>query len=81
VASGLESRAAVEHVEAQATVVKRSGSSDADLALLLLLVVGLNPAYLAHRIVPIHDTFYNFANFHVFLERVLLPPRPAHWYP
>jgi hypothetical protein len=56
----------VEHVEAQATVVKRSGSSDADLALLLLLVVGLNPAYLAHRIVPIHDTFYNFANFHVF---------------
>jgi len=38
-------------------LVKRCGALDADSALILLLVSGLNLPYLADRIGPIHDTF------------------------
>jgi hypothetical protein len=81
VSIGWESREEVEHVEAQATLVKRSGAFDADLALVLLLVIGLNLPYLAHRVVPIHDTFYNFASFHIFYSEFFFHGDLASWYP
>jgi len=61
--------------------VKRSTAFDLDLAIVLVLLVGLNLPYLSDRIIPLHDTFYNFANFHIFYSEFFFHGDLARWYP
>lgn len=52
-----------------------------DLLLLCALVVGLNLPQLRPAIVPINDTFYTFANFHVFYSELVTHGGLARWLP
>jgi hypothetical protein len=61
--------------------VKRSSALDLRLALVLLFLLALNLPYFDGRLVPIHDTFYNFANFHVFYSEFSSHGVLASWYP
>jgi len=63
------------------TARKRPGALDLDLALGLGFVVALNLPLLASRVVPIHDTFYNFANFQIFYSEFFLRGGLASWFP
>jgi len=63
------------------TARERSGAFDLDLALVLGFVVALNLPLLASRVVPIHDTFYNFANFQIFYSELFLHGDLASWFP
>jgi len=60
---------------------KRFASLDLGLALPLAFAVALNLPWLARRIVPIHDTFYNFEDFHVFYSHLFYHARLAAWIP
>jgi hypothetical protein len=57
------------------------GSIDVDLLLLLLLVVAFDVPQLGAGVVPINDSFYNFANFHVFYRELLFHGTRAAWLP
>jgi len=59
----------------------RSASLDVDLLLLLLLVVAFNLPQLSSRVVPINDTFYNFANFQIFYSELFFHGDLARWLP
>ncbi len=59
----------------------RRASFDLRLALLLLIVAALNLPYLPDRVVPVHDTFYNFANFHIFYSELFFHGDLPRWYP
>jgi hypothetical protein len=61
--------------------VKRSSALDLRLALALGFLVALNLPYFDPHVVPIHDTFYNFANFHVFYGELFSHGDLASWYP
>ena len=63
------------------TVRERLLALDLDLALALAFVVALNLPQLASRVVPIHDTFYNFANFQIFYSEFFLHGDLASWFP
>ncbi|HEX2483814.1 MAG TPA: hypothetical protein VHQ66_00845, partial [Myxococcota bacterium] len=54
---------------------------DGALALALLFALALNAPYLSERVVPIHDTFYNLANFHVFYGELFFHGTLPRWYP
>jgi len=56
-------------------------SLDPCAAFLMLLVGVVNAPYLAANVVPVHDTFYNFANFEVFYSRFFHARDLVHWYP
>jgi hypothetical protein len=61
--------------------LRRGRVLDVELALALLFVLVLNLPYLYERIVPIHDTFYNFASFHIFYGEFFFHRDLARWYP
>jgi len=75
----VESPAARDSSDAQAP--RRFGSLDVDLLFPVLLVVALNLPQLADRFVPINDTFYNFANFHIFYSELLFHGDLPRWLP
>lgn len=52
-----------------------------DLFLLCALVVALNLPQLRPAVVPINDTFYTFANFHVFYSELVTHGGLARWLP
>lgn len=52
-----------------------------ELALALLFSLALNLAYFDPRVVGINDTFYNFANFHIFYSELFFHGDLARWYP
>jgi hypothetical protein len=54
---------------------------DTDLLWLLALVVAFNVPQLASGVVPINDTLYNFANFHVFYSEWVTHGGLARWLP
>src|SRR5262245_10823985 len=56
-------------------------SWDAGAAFLLGLVVAVNVPFLAARLGPFHDTFYNFVNFEVFYSHFFLEHDLVRWYP
>jgi hypothetical protein len=60
---------------------KRRGRLDLDVLLIVLLVIGFNLSNLTRNVVPINDTYYNFANFHVFYSEFFFHRDLAHWYP
>ena len=63
------------------TAPGRAAALDLELALVLSAVVALNLPQLASRVVPIHDTFYNFANFQIFYSDFFLRGGLASWFP
>ena len=59
----------------------RGRSFDVDLLLLALLVVAFNLPHFGARVVPINDTFYNFANFQIFYSDLFYHGELARWFP
>lgn len=49
--------------------------------LLTLFALAMNAPQLAARVVPIHDTFYSFVNFHVFYNELFFAGDLPHWLP
>jgi hypothetical protein len=62
-------------------VLRSSRGDGFDLLLLLGLVVLLNLPQLRPAIVPVNDTLYNFANFHVFYSELVTHGGLARWLP
>ncbi len=56
-------------------------SFDPGAPLLLLFTLALNFPYLDSRVLPLHDTFYNFVNFHTFYSHFFFEHDLVHWYP
>jgi hypothetical protein len=62
-------------------VESRRRRLDLGLASLVLFVLALNVPYLDARILPLHDTFYSFVNFHIFYNEFFFERDLAHWFP
>jgi len=60
---------------------RRARRLDLELLLAVLFVVLLNALHLSPRVVPIHDTFYNLANFHIVYGELLFHGTLPRWYP
>ena len=71
----------MRHEGAAAGGESRQRRLDLCLALLVFFVLALNFRYLDARILPLHDSFYNFVNFHVFYNEFFFERDLAHWFP
>ncbi|RIK94563.1 MAG: hypothetical protein DCC71_23560, partial [Proteobacteria bacterium] len=56
-------------------------SFDPAVPLLVLLVAALHAFHAARELVPIHDSFYTYVNFHVFYSHWLYEGELVEWYP
>jgi hypothetical protein len=54
---------------------------DPTLPIAWLALFAFQWPWLRADVVPIHDTFYNFINFHVFYSHFVLERELVHWYP
>lgn len=54
---------------------------DPTLPIAWLALFAFQWPWLRADLVPIHDTFYNFVNFHVFYAHFFLERELVHWYP
>jgi hypothetical protein len=61
--------------------LRRDGAGGFDLLLLLGLVLVVNLPQLQRYAVPINDTLYNFANFHIFYSELVTHGGLARWFP
>lgn len=66
---------------AEAGVGARRRRLDPCLASLVLFVLALNYPYLDARVLPLHDSFDLFVNFHIFYNELYFERDLAHWFP
>jgi hypothetical protein len=59
----------------------RTDRGGVDLAVALAFSIALNLVYFDRRVVGVNDTFYNFADFHIFYSELLFHGGLASWWP